>query len=393
MTQSAWIVDAVRTPFGRIGGALSGVRPDDLAAHTLHALIERQTNFEPTLIDDVIFGNANGAGEDNRNVARMAVLLAKLPISVPGSTVTRLCGSGMESVIQASRALELGDAHVCIAGGVESMSRAPWILPTTEVDRPGRDGKLHSSTLGWRMVNPAMPSEWTVPLGEGAEILADRFNITREEQDEFALRSHRLALDAWGAGAFDEEIAAVPGVDLVRDESIRVTSRDNFASLRPVFRVDGTVTAGNASPMNDGASALLLVDDEGLRELEATPLARIAGRAVSAVEPQLYGLGPIEATERALKRSNASWDDLVVVEINEAFAAQTLACLRGLPELDPLIVNPTGGAIAIGHPLGASGARLLTTLAWQLHKRGGGFGLATMCIGVGQGIAVVLEAA
>jgi acetyl-CoA acetyltransferase family protein len=238
-----------------------------------------------------------------------------------------------------------------------------------------------------------MPSEWTVPLGEGAEILADRFNITREEQDEFALRSHRLALDAWGAGAFDEEIAAVPGVDLVRDESIRVTSRDNLASLRPVFRVDGTVTAGNASPMNDGASALLLVDDEGLRELEATPLARIAGRAVSAVEPQLYGLGPIEATERALKRSNASWDDLVVVEINEAFAAQTLACLRGLPELDPLIVNPTGGAIAIGHPLGASGARLLTTLAWQLHKRGGGFGLATMCIGVGQGIAVVLEAA
>lgn len=393
MNRSTWIVDAVRTPFGRIGGALSGVRPDDLAAHTLRALVERQSNFDPTLIDDVILGNANGAGEDNRNVARMAVLLAKLPISVPGSTVTRLCGSGMESVIQASRALEVGDAHYCIAGGVESMSRAPWILPIAEVDRPGRDGKLYSSTLGWRMVNPAMPSEWTVSLGEGAEILADRFEVTREQQDEFALQSHRLALDAWAAGTFDEEIIAVPGTDLVRDESIRITSSDKLASLRPVFRADGTVTAGNASPMNDGASALLLVDDEGLRKLETSPLARIAGRAVSAVEPQLYGLGPVEATERALRRARISWNDLVVVEINEAFAAQTLACLRSMPELDPSIVNPAGGAIAIGHPLGASGSRLLTTLAWQLHKRGGGFGLATMCVGVGQGIAVVLEAA
>jgi acetyl-CoA acetyltransferase family protein len=393
VTRSSWIVDAVRTPFGRIGGALSGVRPDDLAAHTLRALIGRQSNFDPKLIDDVILGNANGAGEDNRNVARMAVLLAQLPVSVPGSTVTRLCGSGMESVMQASRTLEVGDAHLCIAGGVESMSRAPWILPTAEVDRPGRDCKLYSSTLGWRMVNPAMPSEWTVPLGEGAEILADRFSVTREQQDEFALRSHRLALAARDRGAFDQEMVAVPGVDLNRDESIRVTDSDKLASLRPVFRADGTVTAGNASPMNDGASALLLVSEERLGYLEMSPLARIAGRAVSALEPHLYGLGPVEATERALKRAGVNWNDLAVVEINEAFAAQTLACLASMPELDSSIVNPNGGAIAIGHPLGASGARLLTTLAWQLHRRGGGFGLATMCIGVGQGIAVVLEGA
>jgi acetyl-CoA acetyltransferase family protein len=393
MTLTAWVLDAVRTPFGRIGGALSGVRPDDLAASTLRALTERHSNLDPSLIDDVVFGNANGAGEDNRNVARMALLLAELPVCVPGSTVTRLCGSGMESVIQASRALEVGDAHVCIAGGVESMSRAPWILPSGEAERPGRDAKLYSSTLGWRMVNPTMPSDWTVPLGEGAEILADRFNVTREQQDEFALRSHRLALDAWGAGIFDDEIVAVPGTDLVRDESIRDSGADQLASLRPVFRKSGTVTAGNASPMNDGACALLLVGDEGLRELEATPLARIAGRAVSALEPQLYGLGPVAASERALKRAGIGWDDLALVEMNEAFAAQALACLRSMPELDPSIVNPSGGAIAIGHPLGASGARLLTTLAWQLHRRGGGFGLATMCIGVGQGIAVVLEAA
>ncbi|MGC2486047.1 MAG: thiolase family protein [Acidimicrobiales bacterium] len=393
MTRSAWIVDAVRTPFGRIGGALSGVRPDDLAASTVRALIERHSNVNPMLIDDVTFGNANGAGEDNRNVARMAVLLAKLPTSVPGSTVTRLCGSGMESVVQASRALEVGDSHMCIAGGVESMSRAPWILPVTEVDRSGRDGKLYSSTLGWRMVNPAMPSEWTVSLGEGAEILADLVHVTREQQDEFALRSHRLASDAWDTGTFDDEIVAVPGVDLLRDESIRDTSLEKLASLRPVFREGGTVTAGNASPMNDGASALLLVDDEGLAELATTPLARVAGRAVSAVEPQLYGLGPVEATERALERAGIHWDDLAVVEMNEAFAAQALACLRKMPQLDPAVVNLSGGAIAIGHPLGASGARLLTTLAWQLHNRGGGFGLATMCIGVGQGIAVVLEAA
>ncbi|HEX4216673.1 MAG TPA: thiolase family protein [Candidatus Dormibacteraeota bacterium] len=388
-----FIVDAVRTPIGRLGGALAGVRPDDLAGTTLQALLERSPDLDPRLIDDVVLGDANGAGEDNRNVARMAVLLAGLPVSVPGSTVNRLCGSGMEAVIEASRAIAVGDAEICVAGGVESMSRAPWVLPKPDRPFPRADATLFSSALGWRMVNPAMPAQWTVPLGEGAEILAERYGIDRESQDRFALGSHRKAAAAWAEGAFAEEIVPVPEVEMGRDEGIRSdTTMERLGALRPAFRPGGTVTAGNASPLNDGASMLLLAGERALSRLGLRPLARIVSRAVSAVEPQLYGIGPVEAARRALTRAGRSWADIAAVELNEAFAAQSLACLAEWSDLDPERVNPLGGAIAIGHPLGCSGARLLTSLSWQL-RRGGGWGLAAMCIGVGQGVAVVLESA
>jgi acetyl-CoA acetyltransferase family protein len=393
----SYIVDAVRTPVGRHGGALAAVRPDDLAAYALRAVVDRVPDLDPADIDDVWFGDANGAGEDNRNVARMAVLLAGLPTSVPGATVNRLCGSGLEAVMAADRAIAVGDAAVAVAGGVESMSRAPWVLAKPEAPYPRGHETLHSTTLGWRLVNPRMPAEWTVSLGEGAEILAQRHRISREAQDAFALRSHRRAAAAWDAGRFDEEVTPVadeagrPRLD--RDESIRPdTSLEALFRLRPSFRPDGSVTAGNASPLNDGAAAMLLADEPALGRLGHEPLARIAGRATSAVEPPLYGLGPVEAADRALKRAGVAWSDLAVVELNEAFAAQALACLAHWPDLDPEIVNPNGGAIAVGHPLGCSGVRILTTLVWELRRRGGGWGLAAMCIGVGQGIAVVVEA-
>lgn len=388
-----FIVDGVRSPIGRYGGALSSVRPDDLAGSVVAALVERTNDLDPVRIDDVLFGAANGAGEDNRNVARMAVLLAGLPTSIPGATVNRLCGSGMEAVIEASRAIEVGDAGVCVAGGVESMSRAPWVLLKPEQRLPRADANLHSTTLGWRMINPAMPAEWTVSLGEGAEILATRYGISREAQDSFALASHANADAAWATGKYDDEVVSVAGIALDRDESIRSnTSLDRLASLAPLFRKEGTVTAGNSSPLNDGAAALLLASEAEVNKLGNAPLARVAARAVSAVEPQLFGIGPVEAARTALNRAGIGWSDLVAVELNEAFAAQSLACLAEWPELDPSIVNVQGGAIALGHPLGSSGARILASLAWQLRRHGGGFGLATMCIGVGQGIAVVLEA-
>jgi acetyl-CoA acyltransferase len=388
-----FIVDAVRTPVGRHGGALSKVRPDDLAAAVVRALVSRTPQLDPGRIDDVVFGDANGAGEDNRDVARMAVLLAGLPPSVPGVTVNRLCGSGLEAVIDASRAIALGDASLCVAGGVESMSRAPWVFPKPERGFPRGHQTAFSTTLGWRMVNPSMPQQWTVSLGEGAEILADKFGISRVAQDEFALRSHQRAAAAWAAGRFDAEAVPMPGADLDRDESIRAdTSLEALAKLKPAFRENGTVTAGNASPLNDGASAVLLADAAGLRAAGREPLARIVSRAVSAVEPQLFGIGPVEAARTALNRAGVSWSDLAVVELNEAFAAQSLACLAEWPELDPDIVNVNGGAIALGHPLGSSGSRILTSLAWELKRRGGGFGLAAICIGVGQGLAVVVEA-
>jgi acetyl-CoA acyltransferase len=391
---------------GRHGGALAGVRPDDLGAHVLARLVERVHELDPGDIDDVWFGDANGAGEDNRNVARMAVLLAGLPVDLPGATVNRLCGSGMEAVIEANRAVAVGDASLAVAGGVESMSRAPWVLLKPETPYPRDHQTLHSTTLGWRMVNPRMPDAWTVSLGEGAELLAERFGISREAQDRFALDSHRNAAAAWDAGHFAAEVGPVPescagdgrgdGGDaplLERDESIREnTTLERLARLRPVFRPDGSVTAGNSSPLNDGAAAMLLADDDGLQRLGRAPLARIVSRATSAIEPQWYGLGPVEASNRALKRAGIGWGDLEVVELNEAFAAQALACLAHWPDLDPAIVNPNGGAIALGHPIGCSGARIVTSLAWELHRRGGGYGLATMCIGVGQGIALVLEA-
>ncbi|OUC98089.1 thiolase family protein [Streptosporangium minutum] len=385
-----FVLDAVRTPIGRYGGALSGVRPDDLAAHVVRALAGRSPDLDPAAVDDVFFGAANGAGEDNRDVARMAVLLAGLPVTVPGTTVNRLCGSGLEAVVAASRAVAVGDASLVIAGGSESMSRAPWVMPKPSRGFDRGAQTLHDTALGWRMVNPLMPAEWTVALGEGAEILADRYGITREAQDGFALRSHRRAAAAWERGVFAGEVAALDALD--HDESVRAdASPESLARLKPVFRPGGTVTAGNASPLNDGACALLVGDEAGAERAGRTPLARIAARAVTGVEPHLFGIGPVEAARTALSRAGITWSDLSVVELNEAFAVQSLACLAEWPDLDPEIVNVNGGAIALGHPLGSSGARILGALAHELHRRGGGYGLAAICIGVGQGLAVVLE--
>jgi acetyl-CoA acetyltransferase family protein len=388
-----FVLDAARTPIGRYGGALAEVRPDDLAAHVVRALVDRSPDLDPATIDEVVFGNANGAGEENRNVARMAVLLAGLPTSVPGATVNKLCGSGLEAVVQASRAIQTGDASLALAGGVESMSRAPWVLPKPDRAFPRGHETLYSTTLGWRMVNPRMPREWTISLGEGAELMADRYGISREAQDAFALRSHTLAAAAWKNGVYDNEVVPVEGTGLTSDEGIRAdASTQTLARLAPVFRTDGTVTAGNSSPLNDGAAGVLLGDEAAARAIGREPLARIAGRAATGVDPHLFGIGPVAAARTALDRAGIGWGDLAVVELNEAFAAQALACLAEWNELDPEIVNPNGGAIAIGHPLGASGARILGSLAHELRRRGGGWGLAALCIGAGQGLAVVLEA-
>ncbi|WEV23836.1 acetyl-CoA C-acyltransferase [Streptomyces sp. 71268] len=390
--RDVYVVDAVRTPIGKYGGALSGVRPDDLAATVLRALVDRAPDLDPARIDDVFLGNANGAGEENRDVARMAVLLAGLPVTVPGTTVNRLCGSGMEAVIQAARAVAVGDASIAVAGGVESMSRAPWVLPKPSRAFPAGHQELYSTTLGWRMVNPRMPKEWTVALGEGAELVADRYGVDRAAQDAFALASHEKAARAWQQGHYDAEVVPVAGVELDRDETIRPdTSAAALARLKPAFRTDGTVTAGNSSPLNDGAAALLLTDEAGLRATGRQPLARIAASAVTGVEPQYFGIGPVTAVERALDRAGRDLAGLRTVELNEAFAAQALACLGQWPDLDPAVVNPYGGAIAIGHPLGASGARVAGAVAHQLAAAGSGTGLAALCIGVGQGLALVLE--
>ncbi len=391
---TSYIVDAVRTPIGRIGGAFASVRPDDLAAGALASLLARHPTIDPAAVDDVYLGNGNGAGEENRNVARMAALLAGLPVGVPGATTNRLCGSGLEAAVQASRAIEAGDAELCLAGGVESMTRAPWVVQKPDKPYERGNSTMHSTTLGWRMVNPRHPEQWTVPLGEGAEILADEFGISRERQDEFALGSHLRAAAAWDAGRFDAEVVPVPTAELGSDACVRPdASLESLAKLRPVFRADGSVTAGNSSPMNDGAAALLLAGEAAIERHGIEPLARVVARTVSAVEPHRYGIGPVEATARALARAGIGWDDVDVVELNEAFAAQSLACLACWPELDPDKVNPNGGAIAIGHPIGASGARILTSLVHELRRSGGRYGLATMCIGVGQGIAVLVERA
>ncbi len=389
---SSFVYDAVRTPFGRYGRGLSAIRPDDLAAHALRALLDRTPDLDPGDVDDVLLGNANGAGEDNRNVARMSSLLAGLPTSVPGATINRLCGSSMEAVIQASRAVETADAQVVLAGGVESMSRAPWVLPKPERAFPAGPQTLHSTTLGWRMVNPAMPAEWTITLGASAEKLADLHGIPREEQDAFAARSHVLADRAWAEGHYDAEVVPVPGTDLTRDEGIRADSTvATLAGLRPAFRAEGgTVTAGNSSPLNDGASALLIASEQPC--FDAEPLARIASRGVAGNDPDVFGVAPVEAADRALARAGKRWADVDLVELNEAFASQSLACLQLWPDLDPDKVNVHGGAIAIGHPLGASGGRVVGHLAQALKARGGGVGVAAICIGVGQGLAVVLEA-
>ncbi|GHB03705.1 MULTISPECIES: thiolase family protein [Streptomyces] len=398
--KDVYLVDAVRTPFGRYNGALAGVRPDDLAAHTIGALLERTPALDPARIDDVYVGNANGAGEENRNVARMAALLAGLPTSVPGVTVNRLCASGLEAVVQAARAIAVGDASIALAGGVESMTRAPYVLPKSDKAFPAGHAELYSTTLGWRMVNPRMNPEWTIPLGESAELIAEKHGIGREQQDEFALDSHRKAVTAREAGLFDVELAPVTvsrrkgeTVSFAADECVRPdTSLEALARLKPSFRTEnGTVTAGNASPLNDGAAALLLTDEEGLKATGREPLARIAATGVSATDPQYFGLAPVEAVERALAKAGRTFADLDVLELNEAFAAQVLGCLAEWPEFDPAILNPQGGAIALGHPLGASGARLAGTVAHQLARKGSGTGVATLCIGVGQGLALVLE--
>lgn len=389
----AFLYDAVRTPFGRYGGALAGTRPDDLAAFVVGAQVHRAPALDPERIDDVILGNANGAGEDNRDVARMAVLLAGLPLSVPGVTVNRLCGSSLEAAIQAARAIETGDASVVIAGGVESMSRAPWVMLKPDKPFPTGDAALVSTTLGWRLVNPRMQPEWTVSLGEATERLAERYQVDRERQDEFALASHAKADAAWREGRYASLVAPYPGVDLDRDEGIRAdSSLDKLASLKPVFRPDGTVTAGNASPLNDGASALLLGSEEASDVIGLDPLARIAGRAAVADEPQFFGYAPVEAANRALAAAGIGWKDVGAVELNEAFAAQALACIDAW-DVDPQIVNGWGGAIAIGHPLGASGGRILGTLARRMEAEDARWGVAAICIGVGQGLAVVLERA
>ncbi|MGI5412729.1 thiolase family protein [Streptomyces chartreusis] len=398
--KTVYIVDAVRTPFGRYGGSLAPVRPDDLAAHAIRELLGRTPDLDPSRVEDVYFGNANGAGEENRNVGRMAALLAGLPTSVPGVTVNRLCASGLEAVIQAARAIAVGDASVAVAGGVESMTRAPYVLPKSDRPFPAGHTELYSTTLGWRMVNPRMEPQWTVPLGESAELIADKHKIGREQQDEYALASHLKAAKAQQAGLFDAELAPVSipqrkgdPVAFAADECVRPdASLPAMARLKPSFRTEnGTVTAGNASPLNDGAAALLLTDEEGLTATGREPLARISATGVSALDPHYFGLAPVEAVNRALTRAGKNFGDLDVLELNEAFAAQVLGCVAEWPEFDPAILNPQGGAIALGHPLGASGARLAGTVAHQLARKGTGTGVATLCIGVGQGLALVLE--
>ncbi|WP_067499098.1 thiolase family protein [Actinoplanes sp. TFC3] len=388
---SAFLYAAARTPFGRFGGALAEIRPDDLAATALRGVLNKAPGLDPAAIGDVYWGCANQAGEDNRNVGRMAVLLAGLPVTVPASTINRLCGSSLDAAMMASRTIESGDAAVVVAGGVESMTRAPWVLPKPSRAFPPGDVTAVSTTLGWRLVNEGMPREWTVSLGEANEMLGEKFAISRQRQDEFAARSHRLAGAAWTAGFYDDLVVAVPGVDLTRDEGIRPGSTpEKLAGLKPSFRLGGTITAGNASPLNDGASALLLGSEAAAQAIGSAPLARIAGRGTSAVEPPMFGYAPVEAADRALTRAGITWADVAAVELNEAFAVQSLACVDAWG-IDPGIVNAKGGAIALGHPLGASGARILGTLAGRLRESGDRYGVAAICIGVGQALAVVLE--
>ncbi len=396
----AHIVDAVRTPVGKHGGSLASVRPDDLAAIPIKALLER-TGIPPHEIEDVYLGCANQAGEDNRNVARMALLLAGLPITIGGSTVNRLCGSGLDAVASAARAILAGEGQVYIGGGVESMSRAPWVVPKAEKAFPTGNLTMYDTTLGWRLVNPRMAALYgTDSMGETAENLAELYNISRQAQDSFALHSHRKAVQAQQQGAYARQMVPVEVKDrkgkttLVQaDEGPRAdTSLEALAQLKPVFRPGGSVTAGNASSLNDGAAALLLASSAYTQAHGLRPLARVRAMAVAGVEPRIMGIGPVPATQKALQRAGLSLKDIGLIELNEAFAAQSLAVLAewGVDPMDPRL-NVNGGAIAIGHPLGCSGARILTDLVHEMQRRQVQFGLATMCIGVGQGIAMVVE--
>ena len=397
--REAWIVEAARTPIGRYGGALSTVRPDDLAALVLRAVVDR-AGVDPALVEDVILGCANQAGEDNRDVARMAVLLAGFPVEVGGLTVNRLCGSGLQAINSAAHAIAVGDGDVFIGGGVESMTRAPYVMakPAGAWDRGPRE--LEDTTLGWRFLNPTL-AEMYYPysMGETAENVAERYGIDRERQDAFALESQRRAVAAIGAGRFDDQIVPVEvagrkgeTTTVSRDEHPRAdTSAEALAKLRPAFkREGGSVTAGNSSGINDGASAVLLVEAERARELGLKPLARVVATAIAGVDPAVMGIGPVPATRKALERAGIGIADLDIIELNEAFASQSIAVIDELG-LDPAKVNPNGGAIALGHPLGMSGGRLITMLTHELRRTGGRYGLATMCIGVGQGIATIVE--
>ncbi len=393
--RDVWVVEALRTPIGRYGGALASVRPDDLAALVLRAAIDR-AGVPPECVDDVYFGAANGSGEDNRNVARMAVLLSELPVEIPGVTVNRLCGSSLQAINSAAQAIAFGEACIVVAGGVESMTRAPYVLPKSD-DRFGRSQQLFDTVLGWRMVNPKMPPQWTISLGETAEEVARRCGVTREAQDEFALESQMRTKRAVEEGRFADELVPVRveskngAHDVTADEHPRPqTTRESLAALKPAFASGGTVTAGNSSGINDGAAALVLAESETAKRLGLRPLARVVACASAGVAPDVMGLGPIPAARKALAQANVPVSGLDVVEINEAFASQAVACMREL-QLDPAKTNVNGGAIALGHPLGASGARIATTLLHELARREGRYGMATMCIGVGQGIATIFE--
>ena len=397
-----YVVDAVRTPIGKYAGGLASVRPDDLAAHVLAKLLERNAAAGP-LLDQVVFGATNQAGEDNRNVARMAALLAGVPYEVPGVTVNRLCGSGLEAVNDAARMIALGEASVAVAGGVESMTRAPFSMPKASEAFDRTPPPVYDTTLGWRYPNPRMAARFELSsMGETAENVAKKVGISREEQDAFAVASQKKAGAAWDAGAFAKEIVPVPipaakrgeaDTLFAKDESPRPdTTVEKLAKLPPAFRKDGTVTAGNSSPINDGAAAVLLASEDAVKEHRLVPLARWAGSATAGVEPNFMGEGPIPATKKLLARLGLRVPNLDLVELNEAFAAQSLACIRGL-DLDPARVNVNGGAIALGHPIGSSGARIVATLIHAMHARGAQRGLASLCIGVGQGIATVFERA
>ncbi len=396
---SAYICDAVRTPFGRYGGALAGVRPDDLAAIPIKSLLSRNSRVDPAAIDDVILGCANQAGEDNRNVARMALLLAGIPDTVPGGTVNRLCGSGLDAVAIAARVIGSGEAELIVAGGVESMSRAPYVLSKSTAAY-ARDVQMFDTTIGWRFVNPLLKMKFGIDsMPETAENVAAEFNVSRADQDKFALRSQERALAAQDSGVLATEIVPVviPGkrgefTTVDRDEHPRHTTLDSLARLATPFREEGSVTAGNSSGVNDGAAALLIAGEAAIKRYHLTPLARIVGSAIAGVAPRIMGMGPVGAIRKLLARQNWSLSELDVFELNEAFAAQALAVLRelALPD-DAPHVNPNGGAIALGHPLGASGARLATTAMYQLGRTGGKRALCAMCIGVGQGIALCLE--
>jgi 3-oxoadipyl-CoA thiolase len=397
----ALIIDACRTPMGAYRGSLSAVRPDDLAAHVVAAAVAR-SGIDPTEIADVFFGAANQSGEDNRDVARMAALLAGLPVETPGVTVNRLCASGLEAINGASRALRLGEGEIYLAGGVESMSRAPWVMPKPESALPRGEQTLYDTTLGWRLVNPKMAELYsTEQMGETAENVAERYSVSREDQDAFALRSHQRAVAAGADGRFDEQIVPMPlparrkgeqPGELAADEGPRPdTSLERLAALRPLFREGGTVTAGNASPLNDGAACLVMASESAAERLGAEPLARVVSIGAAGVDPAYMGIGPVEAVPKALAAAGLTIDDIDLVELNEAFASQSLACARELG-IDEEKLNVNGGAIALGHPLGCSGARLMTSLVWEMRRRGSRYGLVTLCIGVGQGLATVVEA-